>query len=242
MYFSLLFQNGGDLYNEKGTETTVDTEAGVEAFADYVMYFNDYGIPTFYDFVSRFRSGEMPIGITSYSTYNTLMVSAPEIKGLWDFTLIPGTEKVDENGNTYIDRSNMIAGSATMMIKTEDENLRKNAWEFMKWWASADTQVRFGREIEALLGSSARYNTANIDAFTNLAWSAEDIEVLLEQWHWTVGIREVPGGYYTGRHITNAIRKVINDKDDPRETIQDYSITIDEEIIKKRTEFGLPIE
>jgi len=242
MYFSLLFQNGGDLYNEKGTETTVDTEAGVEAFADYVMYFNDYGIPTFYDFVSRFRSGEMPIGITSYSTYNTLMVSAPEIKGLWDFTLIPGTEKVDENGNTYIDRSDLISGSATVMIKTEDEKLRQNAWEFMKWWASADTQVRFGREIEALLGSSARYNTANIDAFQNLAWSAEDIDVLLEQWQWTVGIREVPGGYYTGRHITNAIRKVINDKDDPRETIQDYSITIDEEIIKKRTEFGLPIE
>ena len=70
----------------------------------------------------------------------------------------------------------------------------------------------------------------------------QDIDVLLEQWNWTVGIREVPGGYYTGRHITNAIRKVINDKDDPRETIQDYSITIDEEITKKRKEFGLPVE
>lgn len=242
MYFSMLFQNGGDLYNEAGTETTVDTEAGVEAFSDYVAYFNDYGIPTYFDFISRFRSGEMPIGIASYSTYNTLMVSAPEIKGLWDFTLIPGTEKTDENGNTYIDRSNMITGSATMMIKTEDETLRNNAWEFMKWWAEPDTQVRFGREIEALLGSSARYATANIDAFSNLAWSADDIEVLMEQWNWTVGIREVPGGYYTGRHITNAIRKVINDKDDPRETIQDYSITIDEEITKKRIEFGLPLE
>ncbi len=242
MYFSLLFQNGGDLYNEAGTETIVDSEAGVEAFADYVAYFNDFGIPPFYDFVSRFRSGEMPIGISSYSVYNTLMVSAPEIKGLWDFTLIPGTEKQDENGNTYIDRSTMIAGSATMMIKTEDESLRNNSWEFMKWWAQADTQVRFGREIEALLGSSARYNTANIDAFTNLAWSASDIDVLMEQWQWTVGIREVPGGYYTGRHITNALRKVMNEKDDPRETIQDYSITIDEEIIKKRKEFGLPLE
>lgn len=242
MYFSMLFQNGGDLYNEKGTKTTVDSEAGVEAFSDYISYFNDYGIPTYFDFISRFRSGEMPIGIASYSTYNTLMVSAPEIKGLWDFTMIPGTEKTDENGNNYIDRSDMITGAATMMIKTEDEELRNNAWEFMKWWADADTQVRFGREIEALLGSSARYATANIDAFSNLAWSADDIEVLMEQWQWTVGIREVPGGYYTGRHITNAIRKVINDKDDPRETIQDYSITINEEIIKKRNEFGLPLE
>ena len=242
MYFSLLFQYGGDLYNEKGTRTTVDEEAGVEAMADYIKYFNDYGIPTYFDFVSRFRSGEMPIGVANYATYNTLMVSAPEIRGLWDFTLIPGTEKVDENGETYIDRSDFITGSATMMIKQTDENNRQNAWEFMKWWAQIDTQVRFGREIEALLGSSARYATANINAFSQLAWSADDIEVLLAQWNQTVGIREVPGGYYTGRHITNAIRKVINDKDDARETIIDYAITINEELAKKRNEFGLPLE
>ncbi len=242
MYFSLLFQYGGDLYNEAGTMTTVNDEAGVEAFDDYTRYFNDYGIPTIYDFVSRFRSGEMPIGVMAYSSYNTLMVSAPEIRGLWDFTLIPGTERTDENGNTYIDRSDMITGNATMMIKTENEQLRNNSWEFMKWWADTETQVRFGREIEALLGSSARYATANKDAFSKLAWSADDIEVLTAQWEQTKGIREVPGGYYTGRHITNAIRKVINDKDDPRETIIDYSITIDEEITKKRIEFGLPTQ
>lgn len=242
MYFSLLFQNGGDLYNEAGTQTVVDEEAGVEAFADYTSYFTDYGLPTIYDFVSRFRSGEMPIGIMNYSTYNTLTVSAPEIRGLWDFTLIPGTEKIDENGETYIDRSDFITGTATMMIKTDDQQRKENAWEFMKWWASADTQARFGREIEALLGSSARYATANTEAFSMLGWSSDDMEILREQWQQTVGIREVPGGYYTGRHISNAIRKVINDKDDPRETILDYAITIDEEIDKKRTEFGMTVE
>lgn len=242
LYFTLLFQNGGDMYNETGTKTTVNDEAGVKAFDDYVRYFNDFGIPTIYDFVSRFRSGEMPIGIAPYSTYNTLMVSAPEIRGLWDFTVIPGTEKQDASGKKYIDRSDFITGNATMMIATEDKELREKSWEFMKWWSSADTQVRFGREIEALLGSSARYATANKDAFVNLSWSSDDIAVLGEQWNQTRGIREVPGGYYTGRHITNAIRKVINEKVDSRETIIDYSITIDEEITKKRIEFGLPIE
>lgn len=242
MYFSLLFQNGGDLYNEAGTKTTVNDDKAVEAFAEYTKYFTDYGIPTIYDFVSRFRSGEMPIGITNYTIYNTLTVSAPEIRGLWDFTLIPGTEKTAADGSAYIDRSDFITGSATMMIKTDNDALRNNSWEFMKWWADADTQVRFGRELEALLGSSARYATANYDAFNQLSWSADDIQVLTEQWAQTKGIREVPGGYYTGRHITNAIRKVINEKEDPRETILDYAITIDEEIVKKRNEFGLPLE
>lgn len=242
LYFTLLFQYGGDMYNPQGTKTTVDDEAGVQAFKDYVRYFNDYGLPTIYDFVSRFRSGEMPIGISAYSTYNTLMVSAPEIRGLWDFTLIPGTEYENPDGTTYIDRSDFITGSATMMIATESDSLRQNSWEFMKWWANPDTQVRFGREIEALLGSSARYATANKDAFVQLSWSADDIAVLDAQWDQTVGIREVPGGYFTGRHITNAIRKVINDKDDARETIIDYSVTINDEITKKRIEFGLPLD
>ncbi len=242
LYFTLLFQYGGDMYNQEGTKTEVDDEPGVKAFKDYIRYFNDYGLPTIYDFVSRFRSGEMPIGISPYSTYNTLMVSAPEIRGLWDFTLIPGTEYTAEDGTTYIDRSDYITGNATMMVATEDESLRQKSWEFMKWWANADTQVRFGREIEALLGSSARYATANKDAFVQLSWSNDDIEILSAQWEQTVGIREVPGGYFTGRHITNAIRKVINEKIDSRETIIDYAVTINDELKKKRVEFGLPID
>ena len=39
LYFSLLFQYGGDMYNEAGTRTTVDTEQGIKAFDDYVRYF-----------------------------------------------------------------------------------------------------------------------------------------------------------------------------------------------------------
>ena len=88
----------------------------------------------------------------------------------------------------------------------------------MKWWAKTDTQVRFGRELEALLGSSARYATANTEAFSQLMES-DDVEILEEQWKSTVGFREVAGGYYTGRHIINAVRKVINEKEDPRETV-----------------------
>ena len=241
MYFTMLYQYGGDLYNEKGTKTIVNDEAGVDAFADYVKYFNDYGVPTVYDFVSRFRSGEMPIAVANYGMYNTLMVSAPEIRGLWDFTLVPGLERTDENGKTYIDRSDCIVGSASMILPSDPET-EQASWEFFKWWGSTETQVKFGREMEALLGASARYATANKNAFEQLAWSTHAIDVLTQQWEQTVGIREVPGGYYTGRHLTNAVRKCINEKADPRETILDYSILINEELTKKRKEFGLPLE
>lgn len=240
-YFTMLYQYGGDLYNEKGTRTIVNDDAGVEAFSDYVKFFNDYGVPMVYDFVSRFRSGEMPIGVANYGMYNTLMVSAPEIRGLWDFTLIPGVEKTDAAGNTYVDRSDCIVGSASIIFPS-NEKAEQNTWEFFKWWSSTETQVRFGREMEALLGASARYATANKNAFEQLAWTTDAIAVLKEQWDWTVGIREVPGGYYTGRHLTNAVRKCLTAKEDPREAIIDYSILINEELTKKREEFGLPLE
>jgi len=241
MYFALLFQKGGDLYNATDTKTIIDSEEGVEAFEEYARYFTDYGVPEVYDFVSRFRSGEMPIGMVSYSTYNTLVVSAPEIRGLWEFTMIPGSERINENGETEIDNSVFMSGAATVMVKTEKESVKQKAWEFMKWWASADTQVRYGREMEALLGASARYATANIHAFRQLSWSEKDKNAILEQWKWAKGIKEVPGGYYTGRHVTNALRKVTTAKEDPRETIIDYVLKINEEIAKKRKEFGMPM-
>ena len=240
--YAMLYQRGGRIYTDDATQTVINSEAGVQAFEIYTSLYNDYGLPLIFDFVSRFRSGEMVMGIFDYTTFNTLAVSAPEIRGLWDIAILPGTERIAEDGTAYIDHSGHSQGACTMMIATDNEKTKQNAWEFMKWWVSTESQVRFGREIEAILGSSARYATANLEAIEQLAWSEEQLAVIREQMQWAVGFREVAGGYYTTRHLTNAVRKVTNDKTDPRETLLDYSRTINEEIVKKRLEFGLPVE
>ncbi len=240
-YYAMVYQQGGTIYNEAGTKANVANEAGVKAFEMYTSLYNDYGLPVVFDFLSRFRSGEMVMGIFDYTIFNTLMVSAPEIRGLWDIAIIPGTERTDENGKTYIDHSGHSQGACCMMVSTKDERIKRDGWEFMKWWVSADTQVRFGREMESLLGSSARYATANRKAIEQLPWSESQLSVIREQMRWAVGFREVAGGYYTNRHLTNAIRKIINQHTDQRETITTYARTINEEIVKKREEFGLPI-
>lgn len=236
-FFALLYQNGGAVYDKEGKATVIDTESGVKGFTILTNMFNQYSLPTIYDFPNLFRSGEMPIGITDYSTFNTLVVFAPEIRGLWDFTLIPGT--VREDGT--IDRSCHSNGLATFMTKQENEETKEKAWTFMKWWVSTETQVRFGQEMECVMGASARYATANLKAFEQLSWSKSQIAVLKEQRAWSVGLREVAGGYYTGRHITNAIRNVLTKKEDPRETLLDYATLINDEIEKKRLEFGMDI-
>ena len=235
---SMIYQNGGYIYDAEGKRTLIDSEAGVAAFKQYTSLYNDYGLPVVFDFVSRFRSGEMPLGVASYAIYNTLMVSAPEIRGLWDFTLFPGTRKEDGT----IDRTAQTDGLCCMMIATDDEKVKQRAWEFMKWWTGADAQVRFGREMESILGASARYQTANQDALRQLAWSRKQLGILQEQFSHTRGFPEIAGGYSTTRHMTNAVRKVINTKEDQRETLLNYARTINEEIRIKRREFNLPVD
>ena len=278
-FYSMVYQAGGQIYNKEGDKSVIDSEPGIAAFKTYTSLYNSYGLPTIYDFMSRFRTGEMAIGIANYTTYNSIVVGAPEIRGLWDFTYLPGT--VDEKGN--IDRSNVAGGVCTMMIKKgidlddldlsnlpelaysdnngktfaegvipgidektwnevmKNEQRMNDSWEFMKWWVSKDVQVRFGREMEALLGASARYATANKEALKQLSWNSRQIKVLNESMQDTIGVPEVPGSYYTPRHIVNATRRVINEKDDARETLIDYTRKINEELTRKRQEFNLPV-
>ena len=279
-FYSMILQNGGTIYNEKGSKSVIDSEAGIKAFKLYTSYFNDYGLPTIYDFMTRFRTGEMPVGIAPYSTYNTLAVGAPEIRNLWDISYMLGTKMPD--GSIY--RGNAAGTTCTMMVKKgsdlDDYNLAnakelvasafngqrlpdgmvpgidartwkeiqrnedrlQDSWKFVKWWLSTETQVRFGREQEAIVGPSGRYTTANVDALKQLSWRSSELKVILQTFDQTVGVPEVPGSYYTPRHVVNAIRKIVNEQDDPRETLIDYTRKINEELVRKRQEFNLPVE
>jgi len=232
-FMAHLFQRGGRMYNEDGSRTMLDSAVAIDAFDVYTKFFTHYKTPKVFDFVNRFRTGEMPLGFADYTNFNTLEVFAPEIRGLWGFARMPGLKK----GDGSIDRS-VSTGTLASMIFSNSKR-PDLAWEFLKWWLSADTQLRFGRELESVMGAAARYPTANYNAFKRLSWGSQQMTVLDEQRSWTVGTPEVPGGYFVSRHIINAARRILNEGEDTRETMLDYVITINDELIKKRKEFGL---
>jgi ABC-type glycerol-3-phosphate transport system substrate-binding protein len=231
-FMAHLYQRHGTMYNEDGSRTMLASETAIEAFDVYTKFFTHYKTPKVFDFNNRFRTGEMPLGFADYTTFNTLEVFAPEIRGLWGFARMPGLKR-----GGAIDRS-VPTGTLAAMIFSNAKN-RELAWEFLKWWVSADTQVRFGRELESVMGAAARYPTANYDAFKRLSWGSDQMAVLDEQRSWTVGTPEVPGGYFVTRHLINAVRRILNESEDTRETMLDYSLIINDELIKKRKEFGL---
>src|SRR5690606_15763349 len=234
LYAALLFQNGGQFYRNDGKESDLDSRVAIETFKQWTEYYTDYKLEREYDFANRFRTGEMPIGIADYTIYNQLTVFAPEIRGLWGFAPIPGTVQPDGTINNQVPSG----GSAVMMLESAED--KEAAWEFMKWWTSDDTQAKFGREMEGLMGAAARYPTANINALDSLPWPVADYKQLKEQFDHVVGIPEVPGGYFTGRHLFNAFYKTVIGEVEAREALMDYVEYIQDEIENKREEFGLP--
>lgn len=229
----MLYQMDGSFYLNNGAKSGLDTEIGLSAFKKWTDFYTSYKLPLIFDFPMRFRTGEMPIGIQDYTFYNYLTVSAPEIKGLWEFVPVPGLKQPDGT----IRRDVASSGTSTIMLK--GANNKEAAWEFMKWWVSKDAQVRYGREMEGLMGAAARYPTANIEALKELPWPARDYKNLEEQWQWVQGVPEVPGGYFTGRHLDNALREVINNGTNTADALYDYVQEIDYEIMEKRNEFKL---
>ncbi|KAF9122978.1 hypothetical protein BGX30_001685 [Mortierella sp. GBA39] len=229
----LLYQNGGEFYRDGGRKSALDSEISMDAFKKWTQFYTSYKFPLLADFPNRFRTGEMPIGIADYTTYNMLTVLAPEIKGLWEFTMVPGTEK---NGTIHHE----VASHTTGVMMLEGARDQEAAWEFMKWWTDKDTQIAYGREMEGLMGEAARYPTANVEALEELPWPVKDYRNLENQWKWVRGIPQVPGGYFTGRHLDNAFRKVVNASENPREALSDYLLYINDEIAVKRKEFNLP--
>ncbi len=242
MYSILLHQNGGTYYTEDQKKTAFEEEVALKSFEQWCSYFTDYSFELSANFSNRFRSGEMPIGISSYTLFNTLAVFAPDIAGKWAFAPLPGIERVDEDGNTYIDNTTMLGQTAVVIMSQGEGHDYTNAWEFVKWWTRTDTQVSYAKEMESILGSAARHNTANRYAVEKLAWSSSEIKIITQMWDKAKGIPGVPGGYYIGRNLENSIRAVINNDENPRETFKEYIEQINAEITRKRTEFGLPTE
>ena len=230
---TLLAQYEGHFYDEEFTHSGLTSPEAYKAFKMWTDFYSAYGFDLKYDFYNRFRTGELPIGLATYPTYSLLSVAAPEIRNEWAMTLIPGIKKADGS----IDRSEAASGSASVMfnsVKNPDA-----AWEFLKWWSSAETQLAFGRQVETILGVAARWNTANIEAFDNLPWSKEEVALIEGQRNHVKEIPEVPGGYYTVRMLDTAFSRVVYDNMNARATLYKYTEMINDEITRKRKELAL---
>ncbi len=247
-----LYQMGGDLYANGGQQINLNSNVALSAFESLCTYFQQYRFPISYAFSSRFRTGEMPIGIVAYTTYTELSVYATEIKGLWEFIPIPGVAEYDDDGNVVSINNTALSGTSALIMLNGARDLDKDgnktandktehAWQFMKWFVSETTQTSYASELTAVLGTVSKHPTANIAALRSLPWTTSEMNNLNEQFKHLSAVREYPGGYIIDRYVNFSFLNVYNNNADPVESLLEYVIDINSELTRKRKEFHLAV-
>ncbi|MGG4033758.1 extracellular solute-binding protein [Paenibacillus cisolokensis] len=238
--FSFMFyQNGVDLYSPDGMSTGLNRPEAFDAFKKWTDLFNIHGLERqVQSFYNQFRAGTMPIGISDFNMYMQLMVAAPDILNEWGIAPVPGTRQPDGSIVRWAAGSNP---TSAMLFSDTPENRREMAWKFLQWYLSEETQTDYGLNMEQLRGESFRWNTANVRAFANMPWRADDLAVILEQWKWIKDIPNVPGGYMTTRELANAWNRAVVPEsqalESPRVALEKAVKSITRELVRKQQEF-----
>lgn len=231
IFETFLYQQGMSFYSEDMGSSTFHTGEALSAFESWTGLYTKYSLSLVFDFFNRFRSGEMALAIEPYNQANYLYSAAPEMNGLWDIAVIPGTPC--EDGINYVETS-----TSTGAIALADTAYPDEAYAFLKWWVSAETQSNFGVQVEQTLGVAARYGTANLEAFEDIPWNNAQAEVIRRQRENTVAVEQIPGSYYIARNLAFAFKSIVYDHTHPRETLYKYNIEINKELQRKQKEFN----
>ncbi len=236
--FDPIATNG--MYADNGRRINLDSDIALTAFDRLCSIFTQYKLPVAPNFENQFRTGDIPLGIVTYSVYTQLSVFAPEIRGLWKFVPVPGYEYVDENGDTQINKNTVSYVSSIVMPRGDrSDEKAQNAFDFMAWYVGAENQANYANEYGAWMGQNTKYNTANIEALYDMNWTTEEAENIKTQMENLVGIPDYPGSYIITRNINNAFMNSYNNNTDPVTTMLDYIVDINKELTRKRDEFGL---
>lgn len=232
----IIFQSGGRLYDTYVEDVTITSEEVVEGFMTLTNLFTIYNLPKDVpNFYQHFRNGDYPIGISDFGTYNLISNAAPEIDGSWGVALIPGVK--DENGEVM--RYSSAGAESTFLFNSTPER-EEQAWEFVKWWSSAQVQAEFGQRLQITYGDEYYWNTANCEAFAQLPWDSDDKEVISEQLTWTMEAPRALASYMVERELSDAYNLVVlgAKSANVREALDDAQKNIKRETLRKLEEFG----
>ena len=228
-----LFNFGAQLYSDDGFSTGLGSDEAINGMKFMAESFTIYGMPlTTSSFYDSFRYGRLPIGVSNFETYLKLLTAAPEINGLWAIDRYPATVLPDGSQYRY------ATGSAQAGLIFANSDQPNEAWQFLKWWVSTETQVDFQQQLILNYGLDYLWNSANLEAFAYSPIPEEHKAVILEQWQWLQEPVKLPGSYMQEREISNAWNQIVFEGVNPRVAIDNAVIIINREISRKMEEFG----
>jgi ABC-type glycerol-3-phosphate transport system substrate-binding protein len=130
------------------------------------------------------------------------------------------------------------AVNASVLVKGS-EGKGEAAWAYLQWFTGPDCQIEYSNEMVAIMGPSAKHNTANIEALASLPWTTDEYSRIKAQFDNLASIPNYPGSYIIDRYLSFAFLAAYNDGADPAQSLLGYVPIINKEITRKRAEFGL---
>lgn len=232
-----LFNYGAQLYSDDGFATGLQSDEAVAAVKFMAESFTIYGMPLqTVNFYQDFRYGTLPIGVSNAIEYIKLLTTAPEISGLWSLAPYPAVVAPDGTERRY------TTGSAQTGIIFKSTERPADAWLFLKWWMSTETQAAFQEQLILNYGREYLWFSANLEALRQLDIPPDHKEVILDQLQWVQEPVRLPGSYMQERELSNVWTRIVFDGANPRVAIDRSITTINREIARKMEEFGYMVD
>jgi len=225
-----MWQRGADDYNKDLTRSGYDDPEAIVAFTDYVEFYTKYKIPKEIPAFQAFLKGELAVTLNYTNFYMTLVHAAPQIAGKWSMVQAPGYVIGGE-----INRTTTGGGSALGIFDSSKK--KKEAWEFIRWITSEQTQLeicaRIMNQIQgALFLPSNRGAALKIDIDKETAISYD--RALSEA---TGSVYGLVAPRHRRRYLQMAAQKAILTDVDPKTAMLEAAQEHNAEISRKQREY-----
>ncbi len=229
--YTLITQHGGQFFNPDGFSSALDKPESIKGFQEYISLFKDYNFPEVGIGIPPFVSGDWLMVTDGIWLYPNLLQHAPQLKGKWKLDLMPGTKQDD--GSIH---HGSFAGSSVMGISTYSKH-KEEAWQFLKWFASTETQTSISNGIiEQIPGSM--WLPANKEALAKV-----NIEDDAKRTFYGQLSHSEPAPYAINvavlyRYVKFAVDKSILQNADPKEAILEAAKEMNDEMARRKKEYS----
>lgn len=221
-YFPYFKQAGGNLYDAKCTQATINSPAGVTALNYYAQFYTKYKAPTdgWPDMEQGLENGDYALGMTGNWAMQSIRTGRPKLAGKWGIATMP---KGPAGKSTAFEGGSLIG----IMSYTKVPDL---AADFIKQMYSTRTTVAMIKAANDM--GSLWLPAGRQDLVRQVNVPATLKSVLMKQLEDSAGPPNCPGWEQSGDALQKAIQQVVFNGVDAKTALDDVAKTMNANLSK----------
>ncbi len=226
-----IWQKGGDIYSDDKKRSGLDSPEAIKAFTEFTELFTKYKIPMEINFFMDFTKGNIPLMIAPFWEYSSLVFGAPELKGKWTLSLVPGT--ISKDGS--VNHAAYIGGETLILFK--NAKCIDDGFKWVKWFLDCKIQSELAKLVPERI-KGGMFIPANRFAMENLPLPQDHVKVIVGQAAASVApaFALIPASI-THRYFNFAANKAVLQGKDPEKAIREAAEEMNNELLRKQKEF-----